>query len=71
MPQMPDEILNDTSRWTLMASRFETSDFVRDAMKQMMSEWLATLPPDDPAKLLWAVLPQAPGWEIGLSENTE
>jgi hypothetical protein len=54
--------LEDESRWTLMGSRFETPDFIREAMNRMMAEFIESLPVDDPARQLWNVLPKAPGW---------
>ncbi len=56
--------LNDDSRWTLLGSRFETPDFIRDEMRRMMRAFVNSLPVDDTARLLWAVLPAPPGWGI-------
>jgi hypothetical protein len=55
---------DDNSQWTLLSQRFETPDFVRDEMRRMMRDFVNSLPVDDPARLLWAVLPEAPGWSI-------
>lgn len=56
--------LDDDSPWTLMGARFQTDDFVRDEMRRMMRDFVNSLPVDDPARLLWAILPEAPGWSI-------
>jgi hypothetical protein len=56
--------LDDDSRWTVIGYRFDTPDFIRDGMRCMMRDFVNSLPVDDPARLLWAVLPQAPGWGI-------
>lgn len=55
---------DDGSRWTLMSSRFDTPNVIRDEMRRMMRDFVNSLPVDDPARLLWAVLPEAPGWSI-------
>lgn len=55
---------DDGSRWTLASSRFDTPDFIRDEMRRMMRDFVNSLPADNPARLLWAVLPEAPGWGI-------
>lgn len=60
---LPDP-LEDDSRWAILSSRFETADFIRDEMRRMMREFVESLPVDSPARLLWAVLPEAPGWSI-------
>lgn len=48
----------------LMSQRFKTDDFIRDEMRAMMRDFVNSLPVDDPARLLWAVLPEPPGWSI-------
>ena len=52
--------LNDTSRWTVTASRFETPQFLRDAMDDLVEEFAASLPEDSPALGLWRSLPKPP-----------
>lgn len=54
----------DESRWTVLSARFDTPDFIRDEMRRMMRDFVNSLPVDDPARLLWAVLPEPPGWSI-------
>lgn len=61
---MSADPFNDDSRWTVMSARFETPDIIRDAMRRMMRDHVNSLPVDDLARLLWAVLPEAPGWSI-------
>ena len=61
--ELPDP-LADESRWTLLSQRFDTPDFIRDGMRRMMRDFVNSLPVDDPVRLLWAVLPEAPGWSI-------
>lgn len=51
---------DDDSRWTLMSSRFETPQFIRDGLDAMMADFVASLPPDDPAATLWRLLPKYP-----------
>ena len=58
------ELFDDDSRWTLVGSRFETPTFIRDEMRRMMRDFVNSLPVDDPARLLWATLPEPPGWSI-------
>ena len=55
---------DDDSRWTILSARFDTPDSIRDGMRSLMRDFVDSLPVDDPARLLWAVLPQAPGWGI-------
>lgn len=55
---------DDDSRFALLTQRFETPDFIRDELRGMMRDLVNSLPVDDPARLLWAVLPEAPGWSI-------
>lgn len=59
--------LDDTSRWTMLNARREMPEFIRDGMRDMMHDFLRSLPADAPARLVWAALPQAPGWEIDLT----
>jgi hypothetical protein len=61
---MSDCPLDDDSRWVMLGQRFETPDFIRDEMRRMMRELVESSPVDSPARLLWAVLPEAPGWSI-------
>jgi hypothetical protein len=56
--------LEDESRWTLLSARFDTPDFIRGEMRRLMRDFVNSLPVDDPARLLWAILPEAPGWSI-------
>lgn len=56
--------LDDDSRWTFVGSRFDTPDFIRNGMRGIMRDYVNSLPIDDPARLLWTALPQAPGWSI-------
>ncbi len=56
--------VDDDSRWALMSSRFETPDFIRDEMRCMMRDFVNSLPVDSSARLMWAVLPEPPGWGI-------
>lgn len=51
---------DDTSPFTLLGSRFETPAVIRDGLNAMVEEWVNSLPADDPARLLWAVLPKPP-----------
>ena len=61
---MMSDPFDDDSRWTILSSRFETPDIIRDEMRRMMRDFVNSLPVDDPARLLWAALPEAPGWSI-------
>jgi len=63
MSDLPNPF-DDGSRWTLLSARFDTPDFIRNEMRRMMRDHVNSLPVDDPARLLWAVLPEAPGWSI-------
>ncbi|WP_179475354.1 hypothetical protein [Mycolicibacterium vinylchloridicum] len=51
---------DDTSRWTVMASRFETPQFLLEAMDNLMEEFIASLPEDSPALEFWRSLPKPP-----------
>jgi hypothetical protein len=54
----------DDGRWMILSARFDTSELIRDEMRRMMRDFVNSLPVDSPARLLWAVLPQAPGWGL-------
>lgn len=56
------DFLNDQSRWTVLASRMETPQIIRDTLDKMMTEFIASLPKDSPALALWRSLPK-PGAE--------
>lgn len=56
--------LDDDTPWTFMGSRFETPDIIKDSMKQLMRDWINSLPDDDLTKILAQSLPMAPGWEL-------
>jgi hypothetical protein len=57
------ELFDDDTLWTFPGSR-EIPGFVRDEMRRMMRDFVNSLPVDDPARLLWATLPEPPGWSI-------
>lgn len=58
---------DDESLWITASSRFDNS-LARDIMRNLMRDYLTSLPANDPARRLWAALPQARGWEINLNE---
>lgn len=51
---------DDTTRWSLLGSRFETPQFITDEIDRMFEEWIESLPIDDPTRLLWYTLPKPP-----------
>tara|TARA_B100001989_G_scaffold136926_1_gene96999 strand:+ start:615 stop:830 length:216 start_codon:yes stop_codon:yes gene_type:complete len=51
---------DDTSRWTIFASRFDTPQILREAMDEMFDEFIASLPEDSPALALYHLLPKPP-----------
>jgi hypothetical protein len=51
--------LEDDSRWALLGSRFETDGPLRQMVDEMFEEWVESLPPDNPARLLYYMLPKA------------
>ena len=52
--------LEDDSRWTILSSRFETDSLAKQMLDEMMEEWVESLPVDDPARLLYHMLPKPP-----------
>jgi hypothetical protein len=62
-PDVAQSALTDIG-WALLSARFDTPDFIRDEMRRMLRDFVNSLPVDDPARLLWAVLSEPPGWSI-------
>jgi hypothetical protein len=52
--------IDEASRWTILNSRFETSDLLKQMFDEMFEEWVESLPPDNPARLLYYMLPKPP-----------
>ena len=53
-------IFEDTSRWVTLSARMETPAVIREAMDDMMADFIASLPEDSPALALWHLLPKTP-----------
>jgi hypothetical protein len=58
--EMEYTVFEDESRWMVMSSRFETDGLVKQMLDEMMEEWVESLPPDNPARLLYYMLPKPP-----------
>lgn len=51
--------LEDTSRWTILFSRFEPNWDAYEELGAMIDEQMEQRPVDDPVQLLWYMLPKA------------
>ena len=62
---------DDTSRWAMLSGRMETPAVIREAMADMMDDFIASLPEDSPALALWHRLPKPPNYRAEAPSDPE